>query len=50
MLADGPDDISGFAQLARLIKGKTWSQSMVYAPNDVTRLAPIQESGSVLRR
>ncbi len=49
MPSDGPDDLSGFAQLGRLIKGKTWSQSIVHAPSDINLLAPILESGSALR-
>ncbi len=48
MPVDGPGDVSGFAQLARLWEGKTWSQSFAHLPNDINLLAPIQESGSVL--
>ena len=42
-------DVSGFAQLARLLEGKNWAQSIAHAPTDITLLAPVQQAGSKLR-
>ncbi len=49
MPAGGVPDVSGFAQLARLLAGKNWGQSIAHAPTDVTLLAPVQQAGSALR-
>jgi hypothetical protein len=49
MPANGTEDVSGFAQLARLFAGQSWRQSIAHAPADITLLAPVQQAGSTLR-
>jgi hypothetical protein len=49
MPAVGITDVSGFAQLARLLSHKGWEQSMAHLPAAITLLAPVQQSGSALR-
>jgi tetratricopeptide (TPR) repeat protein len=49
MPAGGVPDVSGFAQLARLLAGKNWRQSFAHAPADISLLAPVQQAGSTLR-
>jgi hypothetical protein len=49
MPAGGEPEVSGFAQLARLLAGKNWRESIAHAPKDVTLLAPVQQAGSALR-
>jgi hypothetical protein len=49
MPAGGVPDVSGFAQLARLLAGKGWAQSSAHAPTDITLLAPVQQAGSILQ-
>jgi hypothetical protein len=49
MPAGGVPDVSGFAQLARLLSGETWTKSFTHAPRDITLLAPVQQAGSKLR-
>ncbi len=45
----GVEDASGFAQLARLLAGKSWRQSQIFPPSDVTLQAPVQEPSSMLQ-
>jgi hypothetical protein len=49
MPGGGVPDVSGFAQLARLLAGKDWRQSFAYTPTAITLLAPVQQAGSTLR-